>query len=80
MNYWDVKNGFKISVHSRIRVSFHDFHCLMKKVTLKQNNDDKSESNRSTIKFTGYPFFNGYSLLSRDVTSGLSVQMVVKGK
>ena len=38
-NYWDAKNGFKISVHSRILVSSHDFHCLMKN---KQNNDDKS--------------------------------------
>ena len=32
MNYSDVKNGFKISVHSRIRVPSHDFQCLMKKL------------------------------------------------
>ena len=42
-NYWDVKNAFKISVHSGIRISSHDFHCLKKKVTHKQDNDDKSE-------------------------------------
>ena len=42
-NYWDVKNGSKISVYSRIGVSSHDFRCLMKKLLQKKNNDDKSE-------------------------------------
>ena len=67
MNYSDVKNGFKISVHSRIRVPSHDFQCLMKKLHTNRKMMTK-------VKVIGVP-----SNLQWDISSLADIDHIILG-